>query len=466
LQKETNQDYRRNTVASRAEGVLHSIYTSCTQPYLPALAVRMGADDLKMGLITALPQVASAVVQVPASFVCTRYRRRRKASMLATGLLNRFMWVPIAFTPFLASSWPFESIALLLALSSTFSTIATLFWTDLMADVVPPRRRGRDFGVRNALIGAASVVGLLLAGKFLTTFRPFPLNFTALFVIGFIFSLGSWFFLALLRDPGSDIDLDRSNRIRMSDLWQNRTLLKLSLVFGFWNFAVSLPGALWTLYMIRDMGGDEVWIGLTTMVAAVSGVAASILWGKFDDRYGAKSTIIASSIFIAAVPAAFVLLPTLNGQILLNLFSGGVWAGFNLAVFTLLLADVEPKNRLTYIPLFNTLTGVATIMGTISGSLMTTALDITLIFYLSSALRLISVPIIAKYTVESLAPPEHLRISMHLSSIIHRPTGLHHYSHPHMADFLRRKNRSRMVGDSLTNANRIENKEKRAERDV
>jgi len=454
LQKEAAQNYRHNITATRAEGVLHSIYTSCTQPYLPALAVRMGADDLMMGLITALPQVASTIVQAPASFVCTKYRQRRKASMLATALLNRFMWIPIAFSPFLVSSWPFESIALLLGLSSTFSTIATLFWTDLMADVVPPRRRGRDFGVRNALIGAASVGGLLLAGKFLTTVKPFPLNFTVLFAIGFIFSLGSWFFLALLRDPGSDIDLDRPNRLKMSDLWENRTLLKLSLVFGFWNFAVSLPGALWTLYMIRDMGGDEVWIALTTMVAAVSGVAASLLWGKFDDRYGAKSTIIASSIFITAVPAAFIFLPTLNGQILLNLFSGGVWAGFNLAIFNLLLADVEPKNRLTYIPLFNTLTGAATIMGTIFGSLMTTAFDLTLIFYLSSALRLISVPIIAKYTVESLAPPEHLTISMHLSSIIHRPTGLHHYSHPHLTNFLHRKNRSKLEGTLPTKENR------------
>jgi MFS family permease len=104
--------------------------------FLVAFALKLGASNLVIGLLAAIPLLAQ-LIPIPAIYLIEKYRVRRAICTYATAL-SRVFWLLIALIPFLLSieaGLTFLIIALLLY--AVFGAVGSSSWNSWMRDIVP-----------------------------------------------------------------------------------------------------------------------------------------------------------------------------------------------------------------------------------------------------------------------------------------------------------------------------------------
>jgi MFS family permease len=145
---------------------------------------------------------------------------------------------------------------------------------------------------------------------------------------------------------------------------------------------------------------------------ALAGIISSRSWGSLIDRYGSKVVLNICASGISFIPVIW-LLPREHSLWLLipeAAYSGLLWAGFNLAAFTLPLDRSPRADRTVYLSVFATATGLAfftasIIAGVIAESLSEwsgswgglSVVNYHILFLGSAAVRLATAGLIAVY---------------------------------------------------------------------
>jgi hypothetical protein len=112
--------------------------------FLVAFALKLGASNLMIGLLAAIPPLAQ-LVQIPAIYLIEKYRIRRAITVYATAS-SRIFWLVIALIPFLFSieaGLVFLIVALFLY--AAFGAVGGSSWNSWMHDLVPQDRLVADF---------------------------------------------------------------------------------------------------------------------------------------------------------------------------------------------------------------------------------------------------------------------------------------------------------------------------------
>jgi len=114
--------------------------------FLVAFALKLGASNLVIGLLAAIPPLMQ-LLQIPSIYLVEKYRLRRAISVYASGLARVF-WLLIALIPFLFS---FETgltvLIVALFLHSAFGAIGGTSWNSWMRDL--DQRTGSDLSLPN-----------------------------------------------------------------------------------------------------------------------------------------------------------------------------------------------------------------------------------------------------------------------------------------------------------------------------
>ncbi|HLV80147.1 MAG TPA: hypothetical protein VKT32_07670, partial [Chthonomonadaceae bacterium] len=185
------------------EGSFSTIHaTLTTGAFLTGFALWLGANNLVMGLITAIPTLAG-LIQIVASYLAER-QPERKTFTAWTATSGRALWLGILLLPlFLPHSAALAGFLALYTLSFILLNIPVPAWTSWMSDLVPPDHRGRYFARRSRIAGIVGIVVGLPAAWFLdlaTRRHPWSgLGFGALFGTAVLAGLAS--FACLMRQP-------------------------------------------------------------------------------------------------------------------------------------------------------------------------------------------------------------------------------------------------------------------------
>jgi hypothetical protein len=131
-----------------------SMVTLTGGAFLVAFALKLGASNLVIGLLAAIPPLAQ-LIQIPSIYLVERIRNRRVISMAASAG-GRSFWLLIALIPFL---FPTEaSLTFLLPailVNSAFTAVSNCSWNSWMRDLVPQDRLGAFFSRRMRLLEKA-----------------------------------------------------------------------------------------------------------------------------------------------------------------------------------------------------------------------------------------------------------------------------------------------------------------------
>jgi len=380
------------------DGSFYSIMESFTANFIRPFALVLKASNTFIALISTLPGLISVIFQ----FLTINYLNQlpRKRTIVIGAFLHGLIWIPIAFVPYFFPNKSNLALLLLLILSSTFAAVINPLWSSLMGDLVPEETRGRYFSKRNAICGSVAFVFTFLAGLFLNYFSLYLgllATFGIMFILAFMFRMASVYYLSIMYEP----IIERKNKVKPVSFHNFFLGLKqthygkFTLYLCFMSFSVNIAGPFFIVYMLKNLQFSYLQFTIITLVSVVSTFVSMYFLGKLTDKIGNKRVLVVSGLLISLIPLPWIFFTNFYVLLLVEVFSGIVWAGFNLSASNFVYDAAKPEEITSYVVYLNLLRGMAIFLGSLLGGLIT-GLDgfifssgIILAFLISGILRLI-----------------------------------------------------------------------------
>ncbi|MBI4361391.1 MFS transporter [Candidatus Micrarchaeota archaeon] len=368
LKKTRSRQLKQSISEGNAAAVMQGLGTD----FVPAFALRLGADAAFIGLLSALPQLLHALAQ----FVSIRLGRvsaTRLPVIRAGVFLQVVLWTSLAAISFFGFSQSLAFLLLVHALLTVVAGVINPFWTAWISDWVPEIQRGRFFAVRNKFTGFVLVFATFLGGLVLGVFESFN---QALFGFGVLFVGAS-----LARLVGLHFFLRSSERRHPTcpvvfpgwglDLKQAPHFVHYVFYSSAYAFSVWVAAPFFVVYYLEDLGFSyPVYAALLTVIAFGSYLSMPY-WGKMSDRLGSQKVLTYTALAIPLIPLAF-LMPFHDAAyfFVIELFSGIFWAGQKLAAFNRLIEASPALRRPRFVAWYNVAVSASAFVGALAGAVL------------------------------------------------------------------------------------------------
>ncbi len=335
----------------------------------------LGANDFIFALITAAPQL-SVLLMIPGALLVEKIGRR-KAFFIWTVTPHRTLYILIGLLPWLmnpglGAGW---ALASLIFLSMGLNNFGGQAWVNWMADLVPPRVRGKYFARRSrmgvAVVSLATIlvaiildqadhprVATLLAPVMAHTVVPrlIVIIAAAFVVAGAIGMLDILSFVKVAEPP---------MRAAAQPAWGKRLLEPLRdrefrRFIVYWSFSFSATNWctwFWMIYLqdfLRQQqataaitGGKPWWGDAMFLTAAIILPVGFMIgqflgypmWGRAVDRFGCKPVFLVSSAIHTLTWLSWIFLsPAMLPWMLPIQIAGGlIGGGMDIASFNMML---------------------------------------------------------------------------------------------------------------------------------
>jgi MFS family permease len=387
-------DIRHNYRLGVINGVLFALGDSFSSAGLVlALLVReLGGSLALVGLLPALqiggfllPQLLVGGRLQAMPYKLPLYRRAAFARLSAFSAMLLAIFAASVLPPN-TSLW---LIILFYCIFNFGGGTSTLAFQDVVAKVIPPRRRGSFFGTRQLFGGllAFAIVGPLvrwLLGD--ASPLPFPFNYCVLGVLAlvcFIIGLGAF---AIVKEP-PQTQLGPRMRVieglrRAPAIMRANANYRWFIISRMLTRVGQIAEPFYIIYATEALGLPPGVAGVYLAVRAISGALSNLLWSRVSERQGTRRLILLTGVLIVLAPALALAGPALSGALglgsiglliamgLVFLVAGVATDGAGIAGNTYLLEIVPESERPTYIGLANTTLGVVTFLPVLGGWLV------------------------------------------------------------------------------------------------
>jgi len=326
--------------------------------FLTAFALALGANNLVIGLIAAIPAFAQ-LAQVPTVYLVERYRTRRRICVYASAI-SRIFWLVIAVIPFVVP--PGAVIPVLvgaICMNAVFGSIGGCSWNSWMRDLVPTDRLGSFFSRRLFLatilgIGLSWAAGVFIDGWDTQSLFPPVYGYSVLFLLAFFAGMIGVIFLSSTPEPclvrrREDLPFHRRILLPFADT----NFRRLIRFMGCWNFAVNLATPFFTVFMIQVLDLDLSVIVALSILSQLMHCAFLQIWGSLSDRFSNKSILgVCCPLFLVSIFAwTFTVIPdqrlfSIPLLAAIHLLSGIAGAGITLASSNIAL-KLAPSGQAT-----------------------------------------------------------------------------------------------------------------------
>lgn len=385
---------QRSKSFSVLEGSFNSSASGFTSNFMSAFAVALGASNTVIALLSTLPALIGAIVQLWVQQISSFFKTRKR-HIIFFAMLQSFMWLPLIFAPQLHN--PGGWLLFFVTLNTVFGMLISPVWNSYMGDLVEEEERGRFFGRRNMFTGLTAFISTICAGWILGTLKPVNpfLGFGILFSLAFLFRLTSAFYLSKMDDPperglsteGPDVEEFLMNA-------EKTPFGRFTIFLMLFYVAVYISAPFFVVYQLSILKFDYFTFTLLTASSAITSFISMIYWGKYVDRVGSKNVLMACGLLIPLIPILWTLTADPYKLIFVEMLSGIIWAGFNLSVSTYIFDATDRRNRTRQVAEYTLLVQLAIFLGAMAGSGLlglfnnASAAGFITIFILSGVLRL------------------------------------------------------------------------------
>lgn len=337
---------------------------------------KLTPDPRAIGLMAAIAQAGWFLPQL---FTASSVERlpRKKAMVVNLGLfLERAPVAVLALAPLLALRSP--QLALIVALAALTwhvvgAGIVAISWQDMIAKIIPLNRRGRFFGLTNAL---GTLVGFAAAGlsAWLLESVPYPTNFFYCFALAAIFIGVSWIFLALVREPAQPVTTRRPSS---REFW-NRLPEILSSDKNFTHFMIArlcialanMGGSFLAISAIQRWDLGDSAAGYYTIAILVGQAIGNLLFGFLADRFGHVRNLVFGAFASALGFLLAWLAPSPTWTYLVFVLSGIGGSALFVSGIMVVMEFSDAGRRPTYMGLSNTVTGIIGLIAPLVGGFL------------------------------------------------------------------------------------------------
>lgn len=326
--------------------------------FLVAFALKLGASNLVIGLLAAIPPLLQ-LIQIPSIYLVEKIRNRRAISVYASAL-SRTMWLLIALlSVFLPPKAGLTVLITALILHAALGAVSNSSWNSWMRDLVPQDRLGAFFSRRMRLATGLGILLYLAAGFSIDLLRKLSpdlelYGYSTLFLLGFLAGMLGVYFISTIPEPRMAAREGHSKFLELIlTPFEDANFRKLISFLGSWNFAINLAAPFFTVYMLKRLGMDMSFVIALTVLSQIMNLAFLRIWGKFTDLFSNKSVLALSGpLFLACILAwTFTTMPekhlgTLPLLVAIHIFMGISMAGVTLASGNIAL-KLAPREQAT-----------------------------------------------------------------------------------------------------------------------
>ncbi len=368
--EEKQEKIKKSLRYSIFDGAFYWMMVGFGESFLAAFAVFLKATNVQLGLLSSLPKLFGSFFQLFSNKLLKIFKTRKRL-VCTSSFMQALMYIPIALV-FFFGSFSVPILIIFVCLYWMFGVIGNPAWSSWMGDLVGDENRGDYFGNRNKIGNLTSFLSLLLAGyilqKFSTGNSMVYIGFCVIFFLAFISRMTSFFYLIKQYEPEYEF-APNANFSFMQFLKQARFrnyglfVIYLSLM----NFGVYLSAPFFTPYMLYDLNLNYATFTLITAVAMITKFAMMPVWGKLADTYGTKKVLVLAGFLMPAIPLLWIFSTSVKYLILVQVFAGFSWAGFEIASFNFIFDTTKREKRATCVAYYNVLTGFSIFVAAILG---------------------------------------------------------------------------------------------------
>ncbi len=239
------------------EGLTAEAMSSLTGgTFLVALAILLGATNVQIGVLAALPGFSS-LFQLLAVRLLQRFNNRRAIAVFSN-IFARLPLLIIGILPLLFSKGTSIQVLLfLLFFHYFFGSIAGANWNSWMKDLVPEKKLGSYFSHRTRLTQTLNVVlslAIALSLDYIKKVHPAIelTTYAYMFIGGGIIGLIGTYILSKTPEPVSYLPKENMLKLFRKPL-MDKNYRKLLIFNSFWSFSLNIATPFFTVYMMKNL---------------------------------------------------------------------------------------------------------------------------------------------------------------------------------------------------------------------
>ncbi|MBM3314434.1 MFS transporter [candidate division WOR-3 bacterium] len=371
----------RGLRVSIVEGAFAMLYaTLAGGMFLTGLALYSGANSLQLAFITAIPPLATGFGFL-SGYLVRRAGSRKRLVLWTAGLGRAAFFVLVPFLLLRGHAGLPLLFAVMLG-SSILMNIAGTTWTSWMSDLVPEQRRGRFFGLRNAIHSAVGVAVAYLAGRGMDWLKAQghePLGYGLAFGLAALFGTVSTVLLVRQPEPELPARPQLNFRATLVGPLHEPQFRRLMTFLGAWFLTGTLASPFYLPHLMKNLHFSFAAIGVYSVVGGGLGVLFQLFWGRVIDRFGSRPVTVVTFAMTGLMPLMWVFAtPSFRLPIWLDaVMNGVVWTGGSLGLWNLLLdlAD-HPEHKESYFAIYGVVTGLGAFVASLLSGTIAHALDL------------------------------------------------------------------------------------------
>lgn len=366
------------------DGAAFAAMDGITSTYSTPFALALGANNAEVGILNSVPNLFITISQVFAGKYIEKIGKKNVSQSLS--FIHKLVWLLIFFIPIYFLKEGVFLFIILLTLSQVVLSISNTAWSSWMGSLVPEKIRGSYFGKRNTIQAAFSFSTTLLAGWILGLTKSL-FGFSLVFFLAFIFGLISYFYLSKIPDVNPKKLEDKNHKLSVLDFVKEAKKYSnfhpFTIHMSLMSFVVNLASPFFTVYMLTVMRIGYEWYGIVIATEILTRIFMLRYWGRLSDKFGDRTIMSLCNILIVFYPFLFLFAANPFHLILISIFSGIAWSGFDLTAFNYLLDVTPPEKRPTYIANYKMIVGFSLFLGPLVGGLLSQYFSNLTLFWLN-----------------------------------------------------------------------------------
>jgi len=404
---------RKDLRASVADSASFSVMVGIGETYLPGFVLAMGMGEIAAGLISSIPLLVGAVLQLVSPMAVARLGSHRRWVVLCAALQAA------SFLPLVAGAlWGSLPIVVMFLVASVYwgsGLAAGPAWNTWIETVVPSQVRAPFFAWRSRLGQAGVLAGFLAGGAALHFGHDAGRRFQAFAAIFVIAAACRFLSARFLWTQSETTGTQASQRLvpigellgRMRAGGSERMLLYFLSV----QVAVQISGPYFTPYMLGQL--KISYLDFVSLLAAslVARIVALPALGRFAYRFGAQRLLWLGGVGIVPTAGLWLYANSFMDLVLIQFLAGVAWAAYELAMFLLFFETVDRNERTSILTTFNLGNCLALVIGASIGGVVLKFLGecpeayLTLFALSSSARALALICLLVVTSAAVVAPP-------------------------------------------------------------
>ncbi|MDD5287724.1 MAG: hypothetical protein PHY28_01250 [Dehalococcoidales bacterium] len=360
--------------------------------------IATGADAGTVALLSAAVHLSLSflLIKVPA---LAEKQHNLKRTTITIALINTLTWLPVVLVLALFNKLNPYLLIFLWVFNLVPSILIGPLRDNWMSNLIPSEKMGQYLSWRSAIgsvfyLGTFIAMGFILDNSMTTGYRNFAIV-TAIALLGS--SASSVIYSKLRQSQPQATTTKKENLGFITFLKETRhSHLGTFIIFmSLFTLVVNLSSPLLSAYMINTLKFS--YMTYTAMISCeyVARILSLSFWGKQIDKSGSLHLMMKVAHLIPFVPILWMFSRNIFYLGAVQLFSGMVWAAFDLCAQAFMFKATSPEQRLRYIAYQRSLTTFSVAIGAISGALLLNGIfpifgsQILGVFLVSGILRMV-----------------------------------------------------------------------------